>query len=210
MANDNSSQISLSLCHHLLPPLPSKQANSPVVSAKHIDGILICHDSVFAAPRKKEGLKDGETGTPLTGTQEMGLQMVAANHLDKASQLLRSIEIFQFLQTARTPDTPGTLQTSHSYLTAQGLKQDPHKRRSATWPRVTMELLPGNSAVGTTSPYSRTSLGISPLEPVLRLQLLSLLPVPSGSPVHCRTGRPRIRRRAGGAANDALFRRVQS
>lgn len=48
-----------------------------------------------------------------------------------------------------------------------------------------MVLLPGNPALGMTSPYSKTSQGISPLEPVLRLQLSSLLPVPSGSPVHC-------------------------
>lgn len=69
MANDSHSQTTVRLTDivRLLPPLPSKQANSPVVSAKHIDGILISHDCVLAAPRKKE-MKDGGTGSLLADT----------------------------------------------------------------------------------------------------------------------------------------------
>lgn len=127
--------------------------------------------------------------------------------LDKASQLLRSIEILQFFR--QQGHTSGTLQTSHSYLTAQGPKQDPQKHKSGTLPRITTVLFPGNSALGTTNLYSKTSHGISSLQPVLRP---ALVPTTSAFriPVHCRTGRPRIRHRAGGAASDALFRRVQS
>lgn len=60
---------------------------------------------MLAAPRKKEGVKGGETGTLPAGTQEMGLHTWLLPH-----------KFGQSLSTAKIYRDPSVLQTARTYI----------------------------------------------------------------------------------------------